>query len=292
MPDAVLMPAPVNATMRRAGRASATRVANNRFSAPSPRGGDGTGPFRNWFASFTRALLSRRLSSNCSPLGGGEESLAFLEGVEAPRPPGAEEGGYGQQRRAAGRRAGAAADLAGHDEGAQAALGGVVGGGDRRVGHEDEECLQVLVDALAERALRRDGRRQGVRRRFRRRGVGRVGGRRRGRRRQERRAEGGQLGLEGPRRVTPRRRVGAAEGPRPRSEERRVGKECRSRWSPYHYNKKAIEKLVVFKIDLDKCGTFFNLAGYQRFGELFFFQAEDGIRDGHVTGVQTCALPI
>src|SRR5437660_5932711 len=25
---------------------------------------------------------------------------------------------------------------------------------------------------------------------------------------------------------------------------------------------------------------------------LFFFQAEGGIRDGHVTGVQTCALPI
>src|SRR5207253_7552187 len=24
----------------------------------------------------------------------------------------------------------------------------------------------------------------------------------------------------------------------------------------------------------------------------FFFQAEDGIRHGHVTGVQTCALPI
>src|SRR5207253_4913458 len=24
----------------------------------------------------------------------------------------------------------------------------------------------------------------------------------------------------------------------------------------------------------------------------FFLQAEDGIRDGHVTGVQTCALPI
>src|SRR6266508_4576815 len=24
----------------------------------------------------------------------------------------------------------------------------------------------------------------------------------------------------------------------------------------------------------------------------FFFQAEDGIREGHVTGVQTCALPI
>src|SRR5690606_2178823 len=41
-----------------------------------------------------------------------------------------------------------------------------------------------------------------------------------------------------------------------RSEERRVGKECR-------------------------CG-----------GSLNPFQAEDGIRDFHVTGVQTCALPI
>src|SRR5215510_2908356 len=27
-------------------------------------------------------------------------------------------------------------------------------------------------------------------------------------------------------------------------------------------------------------------------GFIFFFQAKDGIRDGHVTGVQTCALPI
>src|SRR5690606_40510193 len=26
--------------------------------------------------------------------------------------------------------------------------------------------------------------------------------------------------------------------------------------------------------------------------QYFFFQAEDGIRDFHVTGVQTCALPI
>src|SRR6266511_4902218 len=29
-----------------------------------------------------------------------------------------------------------------------------------------------------------------------------------------------------------------------------------------------------------------------RFDCFFFFQAEDGIRDFHVTGVQTCALPI
>src|SRR5690554_7019667 len=30
----------------------------------------------------------------------------------------------------------------------------------------------------------------------------------------------------------------------------------------------------------------------QEFPVLFFFQAEDGIRDADVTGVQTCALPI
>src|SRR5260370_32109606 len=28
------------------------------------------------------------------------------------------------------------------------------------------------------------------------------------------------------------------------------------------------------------------------YGAVFFFQAEDGIRDSSVTGVQTCALPI
>src|SRR3712207_7357134 len=31
---------------------------------------------------------------------------------------------------------------------------------------------------------------------------------------------------------------------------------------------------------------------YKIFGVFFFFQAEDGIRDIGVTGVQTCALPI
>src|SRR5439155_13682769 len=34
-----------------------------------------------------------------------------------------------------------------------------------------------------------------------------------------------------------------------------------------------------------RCGTLLR-------SSYFFFQAEDGIRDGHVTGVQTCALPI
>src|SRR4051794_41461804 len=34
------------------------------------------------------------------------------------------------------------------------------------------------------------------------------------------------------------------------------------------------------------------LAGRSFPSLVFFFQAEDGIRDGRVTGVQTCALPI
>src|SRR5689334_7810629 len=34
-----------------------------------------------------------------------------------------------------------------------------------------------------------------------------------------------------------------------------------------------------------------NLLKFMR-ASIFFFQAEDGIRDGTVTGVQTCALPI
>src|SRR5699024_11280662 len=34
------------------------------------------------------------------------------------------------------------------------------------------------------------------------------------------------------------------------------------------------------------------LSGPHSMSSLFFFQAEDGIRDRNVTGVQTCALPI
>src|SRR5438067_922684 len=33
-------------------------------------------------------------------------------------------------------------------------------------------------------------------------------------------------------------------------------------------------------------------SGHRRRARVFFFQAEDGIRDRNVTGVQTCALPI
>src|SRR6266581_5092918 len=88
------------------------------------------------------------------------------------------------------------------------------------------------------------------------------------------------------------------------SEERRVGKECRSRWSPYHYKKKARDSrrhadTFICTGQRDKHGRRHRRwpAGV-RFGILasrarpFFFQAEDGIRAGRVTGVQTCALPI
>src|SRR5215475_15632211 len=38
--------------------------------------------------------------------------------------------------------------------------------------------------------------------------------------------------------------------------------------------------------------TLILVVGYAIAASYFFFQAEDGIRDFHVTGVQTCALPI
>src|SRR5438445_41240 len=61
---------------------------------------------------------------------------------------------------------------------------------------------------------------------------------------------------------------------RGRSEERRVGKECRSGGGEWGVKNNETR-------------------GYwrRRFPS-FFFQAEDGIRDIGVTGVQTCALPI
>src|SRR6266705_773916 len=97
-----------------------------------------------------------------------------------------------------------------------------------------------------------------------------------------------------------------------RSEERRVGKECRSRWSPYHKKKKKNNRYdincnmrlysrlhVTTYVAVDK---YFFLVSYgfvyfffdvkTSLFVLFFFQAEDGIRDRTVTGVQTCALPI
>src|SRR6266542_473369 len=91
-----------------------------------------------------------------------------------------------------------------------------------------------------------------------------------------------------------------------RSEERRVGKECRSRWSAYHEKKNKtgweqeddITLVTLQRADGPGAGGERVLArfevhsatGNERY--VFVFQAEDGIRDATVTGVQTCALPI
>src|SRR5690606_40028459 len=40
------------------------------------------------------------------------------------------------------------------------------------------------------------------------------------------------------------------------------------------------------------CVSFRTISLFLSLSFFFFFQAEDGIRDFHVTGVQTCALPI
>src|SRR6266581_1161679 len=92
-----------------------------------------------------------------------------------------------------------------------------------------------------------------------------------------------------------------------RSEERRVGRECRSRWSPYNSKKKRATMALAKRrrcspstgvgcSTTTSSGRTVNAVNPAIIGTgsmlIFFFQAEDGIRDGRVTGVQTCALPI
>src|SRR5882762_66362 len=86
-----------------------------------------------------------------------------------------------------------------------------------------------------------------------------------------------------------------------RSEERRVGKECRSRWASYHLKKKIAEQRITVDVSHGNCYFDKNSHTYSSTRSsssgsstisIFFFQAEDGIRDSSVTGVQTCALPI
>src|SRR5260221_7965059 len=49
----------------------------------------------------------------------------------------------------------------------------------------------------------------------------------------------------------------------------------------------AAPALIMYEWSLKDLGCFVWIAAF-----VFFFQAEDGIRDHCVTGVQTCALPI
>src|SRR5690625_3575286 len=67
-----------------------------------------------------------------------------------------------------------------------------------------------------------------------------------------------------------------------RSEERRVGKAGRAGGGEGEGRKRETAD-GRREACVERCFVLFSF---------FFFQAEDGIRDGHVTGVQTCALPI
>src|SRR2546430_8973900 len=60
-----------------------------------------------------------------------------------------------------------------------------------------------------------------------------------------------------------------------------LDKRCYDRWRGVLCNKKRCPCRVSLFVSMSMCLVFF-----------FFFQAEDGIRDLTVTGVQTCALPI
>src|SRR5690606_28061891 len=71
-------------------------------------------------------------------------------------------------------------------------------------------------------------------------------------------------------------RIESGEKETLRSEERRVGKEG--------------EDALAWSCEPTRARTQDVLDSVVHF--FFFFQAEDGIRDFHVTGVQTCALPI
>src|SRR3954449_4667303 len=78
-----------------------------------------------------------------------------------------------------------------------------------------------------------------------------------------------------------------------RSEERRVGQECRSRWSPYHLKKTRGAGPPARPTPGPE--PFHRPSGQDRldiWAPHFSLEAEDGIRDESVTGVQTCALPI
>src|SRR5690625_4940139 len=50
--------------------------------------------------------------------------------------------------------------------------------------------------------------------------------------------------------------------------------------------------ILRFSVPLMRFVVYFSAELMSSTCSFFFFQAEDGIRDGHVTGVQTCALPI
>src|SRR5690606_9562150 len=74
-----------------------------------------------------------------------------------------------------------------------------------------------------------------------------------------------------------------------RSEERRVGRECGARGAGcVDITSNAAASEVGTRLPPQSAVVM----PRSQAPDGFFFQAEDGIRDFHVTGVQTCALPI
>ena len=97
--------------------------------------------------------LGESFSGNCSDLRGSEQLAAGGEGVQASCAPGAEDGCQRHLALGTTFRPGAPADLAADNQMAPAALGGVVVRRHVRFGHEDEEFLDVALDAPAQPAL-------------------------------------------------------------------------------------------------------------------------------------------
>ena len=109
---------------------------------------------RRWLPHRPLVLVGdNSYAGNCSDLRGSEQLAAGGEGVQASCAPGAED--RCQRHLALGTtfRPGAPADLAADNQMAQAALGGVVVRRHVRFGHEDEEFLDVALNAPAQPAL-------------------------------------------------------------------------------------------------------------------------------------------
>ena len=132
---------------RVAGRISPA-LATRRRSAKAMRMRSG------WLrGSLYRVLLLWGRFGNSSDLGGSEQLAAGGEGVQALGAPGAEDGCQRHLALGTTFRPGAPADLAADNQMAPAALGGVVVRRHVRFGHEDEEFLDVALDAPAQPAL-------------------------------------------------------------------------------------------------------------------------------------------
>src|SRR5690348_11470324 len=68
--------------------------------------------------------------------------------------------------------------------------------------------------------------------------------------------------------------------------------ELARRWNSDAYSMFVLQGNIFDVFPVQESGSVSYLPLKSFLARRFFFQAEDGIRDGRVTGVQTCALPI